>query len=66
MADRGFPLMVYLSETEKNRLGMLCEKTERDQSKMVRFLINREFNDLFPLPLAATVSAETLPSAEVE
>lgn len=49
--------MVYISEAEKQRLASICDKTERDQSKMVRFLINREFETLFPV---ASVSAETV------
>jgi hypothetical protein len=52
MADR--ILQVVLYDEEDRKLDALAKATERDRSKMVRFMINREYAVLFP-----TVSPET-------
>jgi hypothetical protein len=64
MADRGTTLMLYISDEEKARLGKISEATERDMSKMVRYLINREYERIFPGvsgPIQGAEAAETVP-----
>ena len=60
MGDRILQVLIY--DEEDRKLDELAKATERDRSKMIRFLINREYATTFP----ATVSAETVPCAKEE